>query len=68
MHDLANGLAALRLWLVELQRQALCEQCTGRQSESLATMRRIVAELEQRCEQLREMTRDPMASAGAVGQ
>ena len=64
MHDLANGLAALRLWLIELQRQALCERCTGRQSESLTTMGRIVAELEQRCDQLREMSRDSVAAAG----
>jgi hypothetical protein len=55
-HDLSNGLAATRLWLLHLQTaSASCPGCSARQLEPLETLTRLVDQMEKTCDQLREM-------------
>ncbi len=49
VHELANGLAAIQLWLVQLQRQPTCAQCASRQAEALASLRQLVEQAIKQC-------------------
>jgi hypothetical protein len=52
-HELNNGLAAARLWLIELEHAAVCADCADRQAEPLASLARVLAELELATDRIR---------------
>lgn len=58
-HELANELAALRLWLTELRRQPTCAGCATRQSESLAKLTSLVDGAVKKCIELQAALKRP---------
>jgi hypothetical protein len=64
MHELSNEVAAIRLWLLELQRQPLCSQCASHHAESLALLTRLIDRVASDCAELRVLAHRIEAASG----
>ncbi len=52
-HDLSNNLAAVRLWMVQIERSG----CAASQVEAMQALGRLMKLMEESCERLRQMAR-----------